>query len=59
MKSKVPVVVSFHADWCDPCHTLRPLLEDLVKAAKGKVYLAEVNTCPIRFKENSPKKMKK
>ena len=43
MKSKIPVIVNFHADWCQPCHSFRPLLEGIVKANPGKLSLAEVN----------------
>lgn len=30
MNSKVPVIVNFHAEWCDPCKILTPKLEQLV-----------------------------
>lgn len=43
MKSKVPVVVNFHAEWCEPCHALKPLLESLAQKFPGKFHLAEVS----------------
>ncbi|KAI4463208.1 thioredoxin mitochondrial [Holotrichia oblita] len=30
MKSDIPVVVNFHANWCEPCHILTPKLIELV-----------------------------
>lgn len=42
MHSPLPVVVSFHADWCEPCHELRPLLQEMVARFPGQLHLAEV-----------------
>lgn len=30
MNSSVPVIVNFHAEWCDPCTILTPKLEELI-----------------------------
>ena len=43
MRSSLPVVVNFHADWCEPCHALKPLLQELAEKFEGKLHLAEVS----------------
>ncbi|HYE50368.1 MAG TPA: co-chaperone YbbN [Azospirillaceae bacterium] len=40
----VPVLVDFWAPWCGPCKQLGPLIEKVVRGAKGAVKLVKIDT---------------
>ena len=43
LNSKVPVLVDFWADWCAPCKTIAPVLEEIAADYDGSVKVAKVD----------------
>lgn len=43
IKSNLPVVVDFWAEWCGPCRMVGPAVEQIGKLMAGKVKVAKVN----------------
>ncbi|KKP47480.1 MAG: Thioredoxin [Candidatus Woesebacteria bacterium GW2011_GWA1_33_30] len=43
LKSTLPVLVDFYADWCGPCKMAEPILDELSEIYKGKLNLVKIN----------------
>jgi thioredoxin len=43
LKSKLPVLVEFSADWCGPSHLLEPIVDELTDEFKENVSFFKMN----------------
>jgi thioredoxin 1 len=44
LKSDVPVLVDFWAEWCAPCHKLTPILEALAEEYGDRLRFVKLNS---------------
>ena len=44
LKSKLPVLVDFSADWCGPCKMMMPIVDKMAEKYDGKIKVGKVNS---------------
>lgn len=43
-KGKLPAIIDFYADWCGPCKSVAPILEQLSEEYVNKVEIYKIDT---------------
>ena len=43
-KGTVPALIDFYADWCDPCKSVAPVLEELSDEYNGQIDIYKIDT---------------
>jgi thioredoxin 1 len=43
LESRVPVLVDFYADWCQPCRLQGPILDELARESQDRFQVVKIN----------------
>ena len=43
LRSPLPIIVDFWAEWCGPCHAIAPALREIAKDYEGRLVVGKLN----------------
>jgi thioredoxin 1/putative thioredoxin len=43
LRSELPVLIDFHADWCQPCKVQSPIVEEVARELEGKLKVVKID----------------
>ncbi len=43
VKAKLPVIIDFWAEWCMPCKTISPTVNEVAEEFRGKITVGKIN----------------
>ena len=44
LKSNIPVIIDFYADWCGPCKMMSPIIDAIAEELETKIKVGKINT---------------
>lgn len=43
LRSELPVLIDFHADWCQPCKVQSPIVDEVARELEGKLKVVKID----------------
>ncbi|WP_316823521.1 thioredoxin [Pedobacter gandavensis] len=43
IQSGTPILVDFYADWCGPCKTMNPIVQEVARITEGNARVIKIN----------------